>query len=383
MADLPALELEPLPEIDLRHLFVLSDDTGILQHATRATPDLHHGYCTDDNARSLIAAVKVLALPATSWTSDHNDLPGPNDVLKVTQRYLAFLAYAFNEGEGRFRNFMQYDRSWLEEVGSEDSHARTMWGLGTAVRFAPNKDVEDLAESLLLRALPAVDHFQYIKPASYALLGLNEYLHHTPGQELARRHLQTLTESLYERYNDHATTDWPWWEDELNWGNAKPPHALIVGGSALGREAIVQAGLDALRWCLDVQTGDRGQLSIVGNRGWFKRGDDKPAQYDQQPIEAKALMQACLAAAVVTGDSFWTAQAKRCFEWFIGHNDAGKCLYNADTGGGHDGLEPTGMNANQGAESTLAYLMSVLELHHYNLARDGEAEQIAHAPCAG
>ncbi|MBS3733829.1 MAG: hypothetical protein KGY99_02775 [Phycisphaerae bacterium] len=373
MSTLPALELSRLPQIDLRHLFVLTDDTGILQHATHATPDLHHGYCTDDNARALIAAVKVTALPSDLWARNSGEGGfGPEDLLVVTQRYLAFLAYAFNEDAGRFRNFMQYDRTWLEDIGSEDSHARTVWALGTAVRLAPNDDVAELAERLLHKALPATEQFEHIRPQAYTLLGVDEYLRSPRGGERAQRLHAALGTRVYEPWQQHATDDWPWWEDELTWGNAKLPHALLVTSLVAARADMRDDALTALRWLLEVQTGPAGQLSIIGNRGWYRRGEQK-ATFDQQPIEAKGLVQACLTAASATGDSTWTEHARRCFEWFTGRNDVGAPLYNPATGGGQDGLTEHGPNANQGAESTLAYLMSVLDLHHYDRAQKGNA----------
>jgi len=372
MAALPALDVDPLPQIDLRHVFVLTDDTGILQHANRGTPDLHHGYCTDDNARALIAAVKLWALPQDAWAPAEPDLPGPNDVLVATQRYLAFLAYAFNPGRGRFRNFMQYDRSWLEEVGSEDSHARTVWGLGMAYRLAPNDGVRDLADELMDRALSAVETFPSLRPWAYALLGLDEYLLARPDHEPARRLHRALTQRLFERWQAQAADDWPWWEDSLTWGNAKLPHAMLVAAERLGRADVVDAALKALRWLLEIQRAADGHLSVVGNQGWYIRGGPR-AHYDQQPIEAKALVQACLAAAGITGDTYWAVEAGRAFRWFTGHNDAGASLYNPETGGGFDGFGSGGVNANQGAESTLAYLLSVLELHLYDLARRGQS----------
>ena len=367
MPDLPELGIAPLPEIDLRQMLVLTDETGILQHAKYATPDLHHGYCTDDNCRALLAAVKYFAL----GEGNHNKSGCTrDDLLTATQRYLAFLAYAFNSETGRFRNFMEYDRNWLEEIGSEDSHARTLWCLGTTVRLGPTADVRDYAEELYLQSLPAADSFGHLRPRAYTLLGIYEYLQVRPDHEQSLQLKARLAEDLLEVYRENATDDWPWWEDRLSWGNAKLPHALLISGSRLGRQDMLEAGLKSLRWVLDVQTGEDGQLSIIGNRGWYDRGKER-ARFDQQPIEAKGGVQACLAAAAVTGDPHWTAEAKRCYEWFLGRNDAGVPLYNPETGGCQDGLAPDGANSNQGAESTLAYVLTVLELRHYARARQG------------
>jgi hypothetical protein len=351
---------------------VLTDDTGILQHATCSTPDLHHGYCTDDNARALVAGVMFCDLWPDLRLSGAAAPASPEDLLIPMQRYLAFLSYAFNPATGRFKNFMGYGRTWLEEVGSEDSHARTIWALGEAVRFGPNADIQELADQLLRKALPAVSGFPYLRPWAYCLLGLDEYLRSGADNELAAELRRTLGQRLFDIWKEYATPEWPWWEDHLTWGNAKLPHALLIAGAALGREDMVEAALTAMRWLLAVQAGDAGQLSVIGNRGWYERGR-MPARFAQQPIEAKGLVQACLAAAAATRNNQWTQHAARCFEWFLGRNDLKVPLYNAQTGGCQDGLEAEGPNANQGAESTLAYIISVLELRHY--ARMQRAER--------
>jgi hypothetical protein len=226
--------------------------------------------------------------------------------------------------------------------------------------------VHRLAANLMSRALPAAMEFRYLRPCAYALLGADAYLDTPEPLDIAPDLHRRLAERLYEVWRLHQEDVWPWWEDNLTWGNAKLPHAMLVAGRRLESEEMTEAALKALRWLLEVQTGEEGQLSIIGNQGWYYRGG-KPAKFDQQPIEAKALVQACLAAADFTGEADWAEEACRCFEWFTGRNDLKVTLYNAETGGGQDGLEPGGVNLNQGAESTLAYLMSVLELHHYDV----------------
>ena len=361
---LPVLDLAPFPRIDLRHVLLLTDDTAILQHATHATPDLHHGYCTDDAARALIAGVIFCDLQPGKRTSG-GDSAVPGELIVAMQRYLAFLSYAFNRSTGRFRNFMAYDRSWAERVGSEDSHARAIWGLGVAVRRGRVADVRGIADDLFRRALPAVEGFEHIRPWAYALLGFHEYLQGDGGDERVLDLRQQLADRLFAAWQANSTQDWPWWEDRLSWGNAKLPHALLVCGATMSRGDMVRAGLKALRWLLEIQTDRAGHLSIIGNRGWFDRGRRR-ARFDQQPIEAKGLVQAALAAALVTGETSWIDQARGCFEWFRGRNDVGALMYNADTGGCQDGLGPDGAAPNQGAESTLAYVLSVLEFHLYD-----------------
>ncbi len=341
-----------MPEIDLRQLLRLTDDTGMFQHGVHLLPDPTHGYCIDDNCRALLAAVL------------HADLRGHDEDAVPLQRYLAFVAYGYNPDNGWFRNFMGYNRDWLEEAGSQDSHARTLWSLGVTVQRAPTPAIEELAEQLFLKGLGAVEQMKFIRPWTYSLLGLHAYLEARPDHEQAKRLRRELTDRMYAIWREHAADDWPWWEDELTWGNAKLPHAMLINGYALDRDDIVEAALKALRWCIDVQTASDGHLTLIGNDGWFVRGRE-PAQFDQQPIEAQGIVQAALAAAAVTGDESWCDDAWRGFHWFRGFNDLGLPLYHPETGGAQDGLRPDGVNKNQGAESVLAYLLSVLELHLY------------------
>lgn len=354
---------EPFPNIDLRQLLRLTDDTGMFQHATHLLPDPTHGYCIDDNCRALIAAVL------------HAQLRGYDEQVVPLQRYLAFCGYAFNPDNGRFRNFMSYDRRWLEDAGSEDSHARTIWALGVTVNRSPSEAVRDYAKQLFKRALPACREFVYPRPWAYVVLGLVEYLKAEPEDAEAKNLLTDLTGRLFEMYSKHATDDWPWWEDFLTWGNARLPHAMLAGGRALGRQDMIDAGLKSLAWCIDVQTAPDGHLTIIGNHGWLQRGKEK-AQFDQQPLEAYAIVHACLVAADITGDESWAERAWRAFEWFTGANDLGVPLYKSETGGCQDGLNADGPNANQGAESSLAYLLSVLELHRYRAKRSGRVRRV-------
>ncbi len=364
--DIPAAPLsahdkpwERLPAIDLRALLRMSDDTGMLQHAIFATPNPHHGYCIDDNARGLIAAVLYAHLH-------------PDQAQAVPlHRYLAFLTYAFHEKTGRFRNFMGYDRQWLEDEGSPDSQGRTIWALGFTVAMAPDEQTRRLAQHLFRQALPLVEQLDFLRSRTFAMIGMDWYLKVQPDESLALEMHERFANWLLARWREHSAPDWPWWEGELTYDNAKLPHTMLLAGRTLGRPEMTEVGLKALRWLLEVQKkvddGGGWHLSVVGNEGWYRRGG-KPAPFDQQPLEAHALVDACLEAARITGDEAWARDAWRCFEWFVGRNDLGVPLYDQVTGGCCDGLQPHGANANQGAESCLAHLLSVLELHRY--ARD-------------
>ncbi|MEM7624869.1 MAG: hypothetical protein AAF333_04495 [Planctomycetota bacterium] len=352
--------LQPLPDIDLRHLQRMTDDTGLFQHAIYATPDANHGYCIDDIARALIAGVL------------HAQLVRHDEKLIPLHTYLAFLAYAYNEDRGKFRNFMGYDRQWLEAEGSHDSQGRTIWALGVTATHGPTGPIRQLSNELYLKALPTLHGLNFPRSWAFALLGLQAYLHGKPEHAESRSLRDEYAEKLFAAYTGHAADDWPWWEDEVTYDNAKLCHALLLTGPAMGRPEVTDAGLTALRWLADQQLSTRDDgttcLSIIGNDGWLQRGKPR-APFDQQPLEAYAMVDACLQAARAVEDTTqrteWEAHARLCFEWFTGRNDLGTPLYDPETGGGRDGLNADGVNQNQGAESSLAYLLAVLEMHRY------------------
>ncbi len=361
----PTLQDLPLeiPEPKLDHLYRLTDGTGILQHATFIVPDRVHGYCTDDNARALI-----VALQAAEVTTDSEQ------TVELACRYLSFLGHAFNEDTGRFRNFMSYNREWLEREGSEDSHGRAIWGLGVAVALSPQQALTGFALQLFDRALPALLDMVSPRAWAFGLVGIHAYLRRFSGDSEARRVRETLANRLFEMYRRNASDDWPWIENKLTYANGKIPHALLLSGQWLMRGEMVEAGLRSLRWLVDIQTDPKGHFVPVGNRGWYPRGGAK-ARYDQQPIEAHAMIEACLEAYNVTQDQSWIEEARRILEWFLGRNDLNQPLYDYRSGGCCDGLNADGVNRNQGAESTLACLLSLLELYQWNeMKREAAAE---------
>ncbi len=342
-----------LPAIDVRQVLLMTDDTGMFQHAVYATPDPRHGYCIDDNARALIAALA------------HARLKGPEGTPLPMGRYLMFLAYAFNNDRRVFRNFMGYDRQWLEDEGSQDSQGRTIWALGLAVRDGPDAHMRDLAWDLIDRALPGLERIDSLRAWAFVVLGLSYVLEVKPEATRVRAMRDTFADRLMEFRERHAREDWPWWESVVTYDNAKLCHALVVAGRARDRPEMIDAGLTSLRWLLGVQTEDDSQgepyLSIIGNHGWLREGHER-ARFDQQPLEAYAMVDGLLAAATVSDDPQWRQDAWRCFEWFTGRNDLGQSMVNPETGACQDGLEDGGVNKNQGAESVLAYLLSLLEL---------------------
>lgn len=342
---------QELPEINLKHLRLLTDDTGMFQHARYIVPNRSHGYCTDDNARALITVVMAQDM-----------LPENGSLNELTNRYLSFLDHAFNEKNGRFRNFMTFDRKWTEEYGSEDSHARAVWGLGVAVAMLKSEGQVMLALNLFKRALAALDGFKAPRAWAFSLVGIHAYLVYFSGDSEARRIRELLALKLFDLYQKNASPDWPWVENTATYCNGRIPQALLLSGQWLQRGDLVEAGLRSLEWLIKIQTDPAGHFTPIGNDGWYVR-NGKHARFDQQPVEVHATIDACTEAYNVTGDKKWIEKARLCFDWFLGKNDLNAPLYDYTTGGCRDGLGAEGANLNQGAESTLAWLLSLLKMY--------------------
>ncbi len=339
-----------LPEIKLDHLKAFTDDTGMLQHANYTIPDRTHGYCTDDNARALLAAAMGQKYLPTNGLG-LNTLSG---------HYLGFLLYAYNEKNGRFRNFMTYSRQWTEEVGSEDAHGRALWCLGKAVAFLDDPGYLAMSTTLFKKALRAVENFYSPRAIAFSLVGMHAYLDKFSGDSVVRRILEVFGNRLFDQFKTNGTDDWPWLENALNYANGKLPHALLLCGHRMQRNDMIDMGLLSLKWLLSIQTEDK-HLAPIGCNGWYEK-DGPRARFDQQPLEASAMVEACVEAFIVTRDHTWFENAVMCFNWFLGHNDLNMPLYDPKTGGCRDGLMADGINQNEGAESTLAWLLSLMTL---------------------
>jgi len=339
-----------LPEIKLDHLKAFTDDTGILQHANYTIPDRTHGYCTDDNARALlVAAMGQKYLPTVGLGLDF-----------LSGHYLGFLLYAYNEKNGRFRNFMTYSRQWMEETGSEDAHGRALWCLGKAVAFFDDPGHLAMSTTLFNKALRAAENFYSPRAIAFSLVGIHGYLYKFPGDSDVRRIREVLADRLFNQFNNNGTDDWPWLENALNYANGKLPHALLLSGQWMQRNDMIDMGLKSLTWLLAIQTEDNHFVPI-GSTGWYEKGGPR-ARFDQQPVEANAMIEACVEAFNITRDQTWFDNAAMCFNWYLGHNDLNMPLYDPKTGGCRDGLMADGINQNQGAESSLAWLLSLMTL---------------------
>jgi glycosyltransferase involved in cell wall biosynthesis len=338
-----------IPEIQLGHFLSLCDSTGMLQHAVHSVPDRSHGYCTDDNARALLFS---------SLLANFDDVQLPNS---VTARFAAFVQHAWNPRTRRFRNFMSYDRRWLEEQGSEDSHGRTLWALAECARKDIDPSRRRWAEALFKTALPIVEEFSSPRAWAFTLLGLDAYCTVAGGDVLANRLRRFLADRLMSLLSVTQTKDWIWFEDLLAYDNARLPQALIQTGLTTGTPPYVQAGLRSLRWLNSLQTTASGYFRPVGTKS-FGRLRQKPEAFDQQPVEAAATISACLAAWRADDGAEWPIEALRAFEWFLGENDLQTALADPETGSCSDGLHPDRSNGNKGAESVLSYLLSLVAI---------------------
>ena len=347
-----ALDQQPgeLPPFKLDHLHNMTDETGMLQHAFFIVPNYREGYTTDDNARALMVSIFLEQL-------------GNGEALELASRYLAFVWYAFNAETGRFRNFMDYQRHWLEDSGSDDSHGRALWALGTVLGRSNTPALQSMAGRVFEQALPAILATTSPRAWAFALIGIHEYLKRFTGDRRASQVREELSARLFALYQSNRSDEWRWYEDALTYCNAALPNALLLCGQSIPNSAMTEAGLESLSWLANLQRtdADGGHFVPIGSSGFYQRGGER-ARFDQQPVEAQAMVSACLEAYRMTGDQRWHKEARRAFDWFLGRNDLNLPIYDPTTGGCRDGLHPDRPNENQGAESSLAFLQALLEL---------------------
>ena len=341
-----------LPEININHLITLTDDTGILQHATYSIPNRKYGYCLDDNSRALLFVVLTLNMNLYS------------DILSNYQiKYLSFIQDSLNPENGWFRNFMSYNRSWLEEKGSKDSHSRTIWSLGITSAISSNQEIIALSTELFHRGLQNVNSLEHPRALAYSLIGIHAYLSKFSGDTEVRRIKDILLSKLLNMFSNIEDKNWPWFNDLVSYANARIPHALFLSGHWIDNQNLIQKAFIILDWLIEIQF-DNNIFSPIGNHGWYQKGKEK-AKFDQQPIEVNSMIDACLLAYLISSDKKYLKFARNAFNWFIGQNDLGIPLYDYKTGGCCDGLSPNGANLNKGAESTLACLLSLITMYSF------------------
>jgi hypothetical protein len=342
------------PRMRLGHFMSMCDDTGLLQHAVHCVPDRSHGYCIDDNARALLLACTL------------NRLGEKRLGETLTTTFAAFIQDAWNPAARRFRNFMSFERRWLEDTGSEDSHGRTLWALGECAGSDTNLSRRHWAAALFVEAAQSAEAFQSPRAWAFTLLGLDAYRgsHARDSRALELQHL--LAARLLSIMAAVETQDWVWFEHGLSYDNARLSQALIATGASVHEPHYAGAGLRSLRWLMKLQTAGNGYFRPVGSQtfGDLRR---QPRPFDQQPLEAAASIAACLAAWRADGDPAWKAHAARAFDWFLGSNDLETPLVDTDTGSCCDGLHPDRVNQNRGGESVLSYLLGLAEMR--SLAR--------------
>jgi glycosyltransferase involved in cell wall biosynthesis len=348
--------LDQLPDLKLNHLNQMTDDTGLLQHAIFTIPNRREGYTTDDNARALILAVLLENVGKSRF--GEAGLPPA----KSAGLYLSFLEHAFNPPKVRFKNFLRYDRRWNEPAGSEDCHGRALWALGTVLARSQDQGLRGAAGRLFEFSLPTVLEFSSPRAWAYSLLGIQEYLTSYPGDRDAQKVRSALSRRLLGMYESIRRPDWKWFENVVAYGNARLPQALLLVGSACSDDRMISAGLESLDWLSSTQHCEINRHFVpIGSQGFYRQDGEK-ARFDQQPLEAAGAVSACLQAYRVTGDNRWRGEAWSAFNWFLGDNDLQLPLYDSATGGCRDGLHPDRANENQGAESTLSFLMALLEM---------------------
>lgn len=342
-----------LPPLRLNHVVRMTDGTGIFQHATFNVPNFREGYCTDDNARAFILC---------NLLDELGGQPPEENLDRLATSYLAFLSDALNGETGRFRNFMSHGRLWLEDSGSEDSHARALWAVGTGAGRSRNEGHRRLCIQLFEQGLSAVDAFSSPRAWAFSLLGIHEYLRRFPDHPRMIEACRALTERLVGLWKRCATEDWPWFEPIATYDNARLCQVLLLSGQWLPHPEALEIGLKSLRWLASLQKTQANHFRPIGSNGFCARGGAR-ADFDQQPVEAQAMVSACLEAFRATQDDIWTREAKRAFEWFLGRNDLGVPLYDSSSGGCSDGLHEDRISENQGAESTLAFHLSLAEMN--------------------
>jgi len=343
---------ENFPSLKLDHLKRLTDDTGILQHAIYNVPNYREGYCTDDNARAFILCNRI------ETYFPNMRIP---EIGMLATRYLAFIAAAFDDTTGRFRNFMNHERRWLEPFGSEDSHGRAVWSVGMGAAQSADSGRRRLSAQLFENSIAAVTSFTSPRAWAFALLGIHEYESARVSTDKVRVIRELLNERLLKLWQDCSTPDWPWFESHVTYENARMCQALIVTGTAISDERSLEIGLSSLAWLCEQYRMDEGYFQPTGTNGFHHR-DGERAVFDQQPVEAQAMVSACIEAFRASGEKNWLEEASHAFEWFLGANALGVPLHDATSGGCRDGLHCDRANENQGAESTLAFLIAATEI---------------------
>ena len=333
--------------VKLDHFKALTDDTGILQHTKYSIPNRKEGYTTDDNARALVACLKFLQL--------HDD----SDVSKLANTYLSFLLH-LQRPDGKFHNLLSYDRDCLDDIGSEDCMGRSLWACGCAISADLSEGIKTTAKEIFDKSLRHASNFKSLRPKAFTVLGLCHYYEAFPHDRNLFKSILSLTEQLLENYHRVSSSDWCWFEPYLTYVNARLSQALFKAYDIIGDSRCLQVAKESFDFLVKVQIVDE-KFVPIGNRGWCEKGGQR-AIYDQQPIEASCMVEASLAGFHATNEEKYKKIANIAFKWFLGKNTKNVVVYDSTTGACYDGINPQGLNLNQGAEATISYLLARLEL---------------------
>ena len=334
-----------LPPFSLAHIKRLTDDTGIIQHAKFGIPNLKEGYCLDDNARALLMVLMAYRQKKDALA------------LELAPIYMSYIHYMQNK-DGTFRNFLSFSRNFLDETGSEDSFGRTIWALGFLLAHAPNDAYYQNGKLVFFNASPNFEKLQSIRAIANTMIGISYYLRSNPGDDAMTERLRNLAGKLIRQYKEVSTPDWRWFETLLAYDNGILPLALLHSAEILHDDRINEVALESMNFLTEKSFKD-GYLSIIGNKNWFKKEGER-STYAQQPVDAFAMVLMYHQAFHVTNDKEYLKKLFTCFLWFLGENDIRMSLFDFETKGCCDGIEESGINRNQGAESSLAYLISHL-----------------------
>lgn len=336
-----------LPCIQLDFLKALTDDTGIIQHSKFSIPNRKEGYATDDNARALIVATRCYLTDKSS------------EIQEIIDRYLSFLYY-MQRKDGRLYNFLGYDRKIVEEPDSEECMGRTLWACGNCLNSSLDSNRKSLAKEIFDKTFPWTFSFKSLRAKAFAILGLQQYFQAYPEDKNIVLNVKPLADYLMNWYGVASSDGWKWFEDYVTYANARLPHALLAAFNLTENQKYFQVGVESLEFLLKVQLIE-DKFMPVGSKGWYPRGKER-AFYDQQPIEASSTIEALDEALRITKDARYREIIKTVFEWFLGNNSKHVSVYDAETGACYDGITLHGLNLNQGAESTLCYLLARLKM---------------------
>ena len=340
-----ALKFTNLPKVNFSHIQNLTDDTGIIQHAIFNVPNRKEGYCLDDNARALL--LSVLAC---------KHQPDDKVQLKLLNVYLSFIHYMQTDN-GEFKNFMSYTKAATEERGSEDSFGRTIMALGFLMNEGPSNMLRKTGAGIFSKAYCHIDNLVSIRGIANAVIGVCQFVKYNYPDDIKRGLVIKLSDKMVSMYKANKSDDWHWFEPVLAYDNAILPLALLNAYEITGDESYLNIAFEAMDF-LESKVFHDGMLSPVGNNGWYKRGEKTHARFDQQGIDAMAMVLYYQQAVRITRDENYLSHMYISYQWFLGKNDLGISLYDPSTGGCADGLHSKEINLNQGAESTLAYWIS-------------------------